>query len=64
MGAGVVGAQVSLRIESAGSEVVCLVDVKPSGKPVYAKTTKGDKCFYMRAGNTTRMLEGRILWIM
>jgi len=58
LGAGVVGALVNPRIETEGSEVVCLIDVKPSTKPVYAKTTKGEKCFYMRSGNTTRMLEG------
>lgn len=58
IGGGVVGAHVGLRIESAGSEVVCLVDVSPSETPVYAKTTKGEKCFYVRINNTTRMLEG------
>ena len=58
IGAGVVGAQVSPRIETEGSEVVCLIDVKRSATPVYAKTTKGDRCFYVRSGNTTRMLEG------
>ena len=58
IGGGVVGALVNSRIEAAGSEVVCLVDVKTSSKPVYAKTTKGDKCFYVRSGNTTRMLDG------
>lgn len=58
VGAGVVGARVSLRIEPAGSEVVCLVDVAPSAEPVYAKTTKGTNCFYVRMNNTTRLLEG------
>lgn len=58
IGGGVVGAHVSLRIESAGSEVVCLVDVSPSPSPVFAKSTKGDACFYVRINNTTRMLEG------
>lgn len=58
IGAGVVGARVSLRIEPAGSEVVCLVDVTPSVEPVYAKTTKGTNCFYVRMNNTTRLLEG------
>jgi predicted HTH transcriptional regulator len=58
IGGGVVGAHVSLRIESAGAEVVCLVDVSPSPSPVYARTTKGDACFYVRINNTTRMLEG------
>lgn len=58
IGAGVVGAHVSLRIESVESELVCLVDVTPSTSPVYAKTTKGDACFYVRINNTTRLLEG------
>ena len=58
IGAGFVGALVGIRIESVGSEVVCLVDVKPSTKPVYAKTTKGDQCFYVRVSNTTRLFEG------
>ena len=58
IGGGVVGAHVSLRIESAGSEVVCLVDVSPSPSPVYARTTKGDNCFYVRINTTTRILEG------
>lgn len=58
IGGGVVGAHVSLRIESVGSEIVCLVDVTPSPSPVFAKTTKGDQCFYVRINNTTRLLEG------
>lgn len=58
IGAGVVGSNVSFRIEPVGSEVVCLVDVVPAPKPVYAKTSKGDACFYVRINNTTRLLEG------
>lgn len=58
IGGGVVGAHVHLRFESVGSELVCLVDVTPSPSPVYAKTTKGDACFYVRVNNTTRMLDG------
>ncbi|MCY3669009.1 MAG: ATP-binding protein [Gemmatimonadetes bacterium] len=58
IGAGVVGAYVGLRTERVGSEMVCLVDVAPSPSPVYAKTTKGANCFYVRVNNTTRMLEG------
>ena len=58
IGGGVVCSLVKSRIEAAGSEVVCLVHVKPASKPVYAKTTKGEKCFYVRSGNTTRMLDG------
>jgi hypothetical protein len=58
IGGGVVGAHVSLRIESVGSELVCLADVRPSPSPVYAKTTKGDACFFVRINNSTRLLEG------
>lgn len=58
IGAGVVGSRVGIRIESVGSEVVCLIDVQPSPNAVYAKTTKGDACFYVRVSNTTRQLEG------
>lgn len=58
IGGGVVGAHVGMRIEPVGSRVVCLVDVTPSPTPVYAKTTKGDACFYVRISNTTRMLQG------
>lgn len=58
IGGGVVGAHVILRIESVGPEVVCLVDVNPSPSPVFAKTTKGEACFYVRINNTTRLLEG------
>ena len=58
IGSGAVGAHVAIRLEGVGSEIVCLVDVEPSASPVYAKTTKGDACFYVRANNTTRMFEG------
>lgn len=58
IGDGVVGANVSFRLETVGSEVVCLVDVRRAKDPVYAKTTKGAACFYVRVNNTTRMLEG------
>lgn len=58
IGGGVVGAHVSLRIEQVRSDVVCLIDVTPSVSPVYAETTKGKNCFYVRINNTTRMLEG------
>ena len=58
IGAGTVAAHVDIRTESVGAELVCLVDVTPSVSPVYAKTTKGNNCFYVRINNTTRMLEG------
>lgn len=49
---------IQIRFETVGGEVACLVDVKPSSSAVYAKTTKGDNVFYVRVGNTTRILEG------
>jgi predicted HTH transcriptional regulator len=38
--------------------VVCLIDVKKSSSPVYADTIKGKETFYIRVGNTTRILTG------
>lgn len=58
IGPGTVAAHVSFRIESAGPELVCLVDVTPSGSPVYAQTTKSSHSFFVRVNNTTRLLEG------
>ena len=58
VGAGVVAAYVSFRLESVGGEVVCLVDVLRSDKPIYAKSMKGDNVFYARINNSTRVLEG------
>ncbi len=58
IGGGVVGAHVGIRLEPIGSEVVCLIDVSPSPNPVYAKTHRGNHCFYVRVTNTTRLLEG------
>jgi hypothetical protein len=45
-----------IRLETVGDLVVCLVDVQPSIKPAFAKTTKGDGVFYVRMNNTTRQL--------
>jgi hypothetical protein len=58
IGAGVVGAYVGFRIESVGSELVCLVDVRPAPGAVYAKTSRGDQCVFVRINNTTRQLDG------
>ena len=58
IGAGIISSFVSLRFETIGSEMVCLVDVKPSNTSVYAKTLKGEHCFFVRMSNTTRLLEG------
>jgi hypothetical protein len=46
-----------IRIEHVGDTKVCLVDVLPSSKPVYAETDKGKGLFYVRAANTTRQLD-------
>lgn len=48
----------SVRFETVGDHVVCLVDVSPSSAPVYADTVKGKEVFYVRVGNTTRILSG------
>ncbi len=58
IGGGVIAAHVGVRIESGGSALVCLIDVTASPSPVYAKTTKGGDCFYVRISNTTRLLGG------
>lgn len=58
IGAGIIGSFVSLRFETVGSEMVCLVDVKPSNTSVYAKTMKSEHSFFVRMSNTTRLLEG------
>ena len=49
---------VKIRFETADDKVVCLVDVKKSNKPSFAKTIKGTEVFYVRVGNTTRILSG------
>lgn len=47
----------TVRFEQVGGKDVCLVDVSPSAKPVYADTEKGKGVFFVRAGNTTRNLD-------
>jgi predicted HTH transcriptional regulator len=49
---------VRIRFETVEDNVVCLVDVLPSNKPVYANTVKGKEVFYIRYENTTRVLAG------
>ena len=46
-----------IRIVAKNEMTVCLVDVKPSAKPVYAETDKGKGLFFVRASNTTRQLD-------
>lgn len=45
-----------IRLELVEDKTVCLIDVQPSIKPVYAKTSKGDGVFYVRFNNSTRQL--------
>jgi hypothetical protein len=45
-----------IRIEEDADKQVCIVDVLPSIKPVYASTHKGADLFFVRLNNTTRML--------
>ena len=44
--------------ETVEDHVVCLVDVKVSPEPVYAYTAKGNEIFFIRVGNSTRVVSG------
>lgn len=59
IGQATVAKGINVRFESAEDKVVCLVDVSRSSVPVYAETVKGKDIFYVRVGNTTRMLSGQ-----
>jgi hypothetical protein len=50
--------RVGVRFEAVGEATVCLVDVRPSSKPVFAATDKGKDLFFVRLNNTTRVLSG------
>ena len=50
-------ARCRVRFETVDGCTVCLVDVDRSSRPVYADTDKGKRLFFVRAGNTTRVLE-------
>ncbi|WP_108389261.1 GmrSD restriction endonuclease domain-containing protein [Yoonia sediminilitoris] len=58
MGQSVVAKGVNIRFETVDDCVMCLVDVRKSSSPVYADTIKGKETFYVRVGNTTRILAG------
>jgi hypothetical protein len=58
VGQAMVAKNVSIRFEPIDEQVVCLVDVSKAARAVYAKTTKGEDVFYVRVGNTTRILSG------
>lgn len=55
----VAAARCRVRFENVGDAVVCLVDVEPSSRPIYATTDKGKEMFFMRTGNSTRSLDTR-----
>jgi len=55
----VAAARCRVRFESVDDLTVCLVDVQPSTRPVYATTDKGKDVFFVRTGNATRVLETR-----
>ncbi|MDQ0379990.1 GmrSD restriction endonuclease domain-containing protein [Amycolatopsis thermophila] len=55
-GAGPVTLHTRARAEKAEGEWVVVIDVSPSSKPVFARVTKNDEAFFVRANNTTRQL--------
>jgi hypothetical protein len=55
-GAGPITLHTRARPEQVDGQWVVLVDVTPSSKPVYARTSKGNEVFFVRANNTTRQL--------
>lgn len=58
IGEACVAQNVKIRFETSDDKVVCLIDVKKYNSAVFANTTKGKEVFYVRVGNTTRILEG------
>ena len=58
IGQAAVAKQVGIRFETVEDHVICLVDALPSSTPVYANTAKGSKVFYVRIGNSTRIMAG------
>lgn len=61
VGAGAVSAYTGVRFETVEDKIVCLVDVKLSSVPVYADSVKGNELFWVRANNSSRVLQGREL---
>ena len=50
--------RVGIRFETVDDRTVCILDVKPSPKPVHATTDKGSDLFFVRMNNTTYDLKG------
>ncbi len=47
-----------IQLEAVNGVQVALVHVAPSPEPIYAKVSKGDRIFFARVNNSTRILEG------
>lgn len=55
-GTGPITACTRIRCEIVDDKTVVLIDVNPSPKPIFVKTSKSVEVFYVRANNTTRQL--------
>ena len=44
------------RIDTFGGREICRVDVAPSASPVWSKTSKAERMFFVRMNNSTRAL--------
>ena len=58
IGKAAVAKHVRIRFEAIDEHVVCLVDVSPSPHEEFANTSKSEHVFYVRVGNSTRILTG------
>ena len=47
-----------IRLEAVNGVQVALVHVDPSPEPIYAKVSRGERIFFARVNNSTRILEG------
>lgn len=47
-----------IRIQEMNGRGVCLVDVKAAPEPMYASVAKGERVFFVRTNNSTRVLDG------
>ncbi len=47
-----------IRLQAVDGVHVALVHVTPSPEPIYANVTKGEKVFFTRVNNSTRILDG------
>ena len=54
----VAAAKCRIRFEAIDNKTICMVDVEPSTRPVFANTDKGKSVFFIRTGNATRAIEG------